>query len=139
MYAEPEYSPWGEVKSCEILTQGVFFVTAKHHGGIMVFRPETRNLSAAARECGFWDGPYLCYEKDSHACVVYRELLDREERVTPSWVQNVRDFEKMVDETLKRYDPGYWQDRQNSRRIEPRPRYHRPQHRHRHSHSLPVR
>ena len=122
MYCEPEYSPWGEIQRCETLAPGIFFISTASHGGILVSNTVTRTLSDAARECGFWDGIYLCYEEDCQACVVLRELLDRDRQNVPSWVKDTVAFERDIDRSLQRYNPGYWEARRESRMIHPRPR-----------------
>ena len=85
----------------------------------------TRTLSDAARECGFWDGVYLCYEEDCQAYVVLRELLDQDRQNVPSWVKDAAAFERDIDRSLQRYNPGYWQARRERRMIHPRPRQRR--------------
>ena len=125
MYCEPEYSPWGEIQRCETLAPGIFFISTASHGGILVSNTVTRTLSDAARECGFWDGIYLCYEEDCQARVVLRELLDRDRQNVPSWVKDTVSFERDIDRSLQRYNPGYWEARRERRMIHPRPRQRR--------------
>lgn len=126
MYQEPEYSPWGEIQACEMLAPGIFSVSTASHGGILVSNTVINTLSPAARECGFWDGSYLCYEEDCQACVVLRELLDRDHRNVPSWIKNTAEYEKDINQSLQRYNPAYWEARHAGRRTPSRQPRRRP-------------
>lgn len=132
MYRTPDYSPWGEVQSSEFLAPGIFMVSTPSHGGIMVLREATQTLSAAARECGFWDGSYLCYEEDCQACVVLRELLDRDRHNVPHWIKDTAAYERELNDSLQRFNPAYWEARRDSRPSQRRPGRRR-------THSAPVR
>lgn len=78
MSYEPAYSPWGLIQTRKTLCPGFFDVSTASHGGIMVAREfVTGNLSPAAQRYGFWEGGYLCFEEDSDAQIVLRELMDR--------------------------------------------------------------
>lgn len=78
MSYEPAYSPWGLIQTRKTLCPGFFDVSTASHGGIMVAREFVAgNLSPTAQRYGFWEGGYLCFEEDSDAQIVLRELMDR--------------------------------------------------------------
>ena len=75
MSYEPAYSPWGLIQTRKTLCPGFFDVSTASHGGIMVAREFVAgNLSPTAQRYGFWEGGYLCFEEDSDAQIVLREL-----------------------------------------------------------------
>lgn len=61
----PGYSPWGEVQTCETLCPGAYSVSTAGHGGVMVHRDlADKVFRKEAKECGFAEGVYLCFEED---------------------------------------------------------------------------
>jgi len=115
MFKQPKKSPWGKVKYCEQLYPGVFDVSTAEHGGIMVMKEIAAViLSPAAQKCGFKKKGFINFEEDTQAAVVERELLDMRIWEVPSRFENKNDYEKMINDSLKQYNPEYWQARENS-------------------------
>ena len=74
----PGYSPWGEVQTCETLCPGAYSVSTAGHGGVMVHRDlADKVFRKEAKECGFAEGVYLCFEEDCDGPVALRELMDK--------------------------------------------------------------
>ncbi|MDL2324528.1 hypothetical protein LJC61_05190 [Ruminococcaceae bacterium OttesenSCG-928-A16] len=106
---EIETSPWGDVQACDKLAPGFYLVDTASHGGIMVEEARAlAELPVEARECGFHEDGYLCFEEDSAAAVPLRELLDR-----PDWNPlysygcSRQMLESSVDKTLANVYPAY--------------------------------
>ena len=112
LFGEPTQSPWGKVQHCDILCPGVFMVSTEGHGGIMVSKDMTALLSPAAKKCGEKKGGYLCFEEDCQASVVMRELMDKK-LWTPDHTSDKAGFEKMLNDSIIRYNPDYWRSRQS--------------------------
>ena len=71
-----------------------------------IFRKEARN-------CGFTEGGYLCFEEDCAAAVALRELLDKRlckapEHYTPE------EYDNAVNGTIQRFYPEYWKARERA-------------------------
>jgi len=112
LYVEPTKSPWGEVQHCDILYPGVFMVSTAGHGGVMVSKDMTAILSPAAKKCGERVGGYLCFEEDCQASVAIRELMDKK-LWTPDHTSDKAGYEKIINDSLIRYNPNYWRSRQS--------------------------
>ena len=75
---EPQDSPWGEIQTRETLCPGAYSVSTAGHGGVMVRRELAEKVfRKEARECGFMEGAWLCYEEDCDGPVALRELMDK--------------------------------------------------------------
>ena len=110
MSYEPAYSPWGLIQTRKTLYPGFFDVSTASHGGIMVAREfVTGNLSPAAQRYGFWEGGYLCFEEDSDAQIVLRELMDRGLYTAPvNEYFGPGEYCKCIDDTIRVCHPDYW-------------------------------
>lgn len=117
MFGEPRTSPWGSVQHCKALCPGIFEVDTASHGGVMVHeRLAAGILSPEARESGWSVGGYLCYEEDCDAAIVKRELMDKK-LWEPSHAADKSAYSAMLDESLKHWNPEYWQARGKSAAI----------------------
>ena len=115
---EPEISPWGEVDQCRTLYKGVFEVQTPSHGGVII-EEELADciLSPEAREIGFVEGGYHCYEEDCDAQVVLRELIAKGLLDLDAYVQQYHEpntgetkqnwMLRMLDESNERFHPEY--------------------------------
>lgn len=114
MYNEPSMTPWGEVQSCTPLSYGVFSVSTAGHGGIMVnVKIAPHILSKDARRCGFRQGGYLCFEEDCAAPVAIRELMDKRLFTPPvNRYYEPGEYEACIDRSLQRWNPEYWNARE---------------------------
>ena len=108
----PDYSPWGEIDWSETLIPGMDMVATPSHGGIMVSREASFMLSPAARQCGFWDGGYLCFEEDADENIVLRELLDQNLWQIPDRIKDRAAFETNINQNIQNCHPEYWQARE---------------------------
>ena len=78
VYEAPDYSPWGEIQTRETLCPGAYSISTAGHGGVMVRRELAgKEFRKAARDCGFVEGVWLCYEEDCDGPVALRELMDK--------------------------------------------------------------
>ena len=67
------------------------------------------NLSPAAQRYGFWEGGYLCFEEDSDAQIVLRELMDRGLYTAPiNEYFGPGEYSKCIDDTIRVCNPDYW-------------------------------
>lgn len=114
MSALPRSSPWGAVQKCEELADGVFQVSTASHGGIMVRYAASEFLSAEALKCGFRGNRSFCFEEDCCAQVAIRELLDKNLWRIPGRITDKGKYEDSINESLKRWQPEYWDARQAS-------------------------
>lgn len=114
-FAQPKYSPWGEVQECDTLCPGVFMVSTASHGGTMIAQDMTAILSTAASKCGMKHNGFLCFEQDSAENVVFRELLDKKLWAVPDRIKDKAAFEERINEALREYHPDYWRARQAGR------------------------
>lgn len=115
MFEPPKKSPWGDIQHCEVMCPGVFSVDTAGHGGIMVKNEvATGLLSPAARKCGFKEKGFTCFEEDTQAHVVMRELLDKKLWNIPPRVTDKVEFEKGLNASIKEYNPEYWQAREKA-------------------------
>ena len=115
MPVKPKKSPWGRIKYCEEMFPGVYDVSANKHGGIMVnIHVADSVLSPAARKCGFKERGFICFEEDKQAAVVERELLDRGLWQVPPRFEDKADYEAMINGSLQKHNPEYWQARQRA-------------------------
>ena len=110
----PGYSPWGEVQTCETLCPGAYSVSTAGHGGVMVHRDlADKVFRKEAKECGFAEGVYLCFEEDCDGPVALRELMDKKLYQAPvNQYFGPGEYEKVIDRSLQHYDPEYWQARE---------------------------
>lgn len=115
MSATPKKSPWGKIQYCEELYPGVYDVSTASHGGIMVRNNIVNNiLSQAAQKEGFKEKGFLNFEEDTQSAVAERELLDKGLWGGPPRFDNITDYEDMINDSLKLYNPEYWQAREKS-------------------------
>ena len=71
-----------------------------------VFRKE-------AKECGFAEGVYLCFEEDCDGPVALRELMDKKLYQAPvNQYFGPGEYEKVIDRSLQNYQPEYWKARE---------------------------
>ena len=110
----PGYSPWGEVQTCETLWPGAYSVSTAGHGGVMVHRDlADKVFRKEAKECGFAEGVYLCFEEDCDGPVALRELMDKKLYQAPvNQYFGPGEYEKVIDRSLQHYHPEYWQARE---------------------------
>ena len=110
----PGYSPWGEVQTCETLCPGAYSVSTAGHGGVMVHRDlADKVFRKEAKECGFAEGVYLCFEEDCDGPVALRELMDKKLYQAPvNQYFGPGEYEKIIDRSLQHYHPEYWQARE---------------------------
>ena len=110
MSYEPAYSPWGLIQTRKTLCPGFFDVSTASHGGIMVSREFVAgNISPTAQRYGFWEGGYLCFEEDSDAQIVLRELMDRGLYTAPvNEYFGPGEYSKCIDDTIRVCHPDYW-------------------------------
>lgn len=58
---------------------------------------------------GFWEGGYLCFEEDSDAQIVLRELMDRGLYTAPvNKYFGPGEYSKCIDDTIRVCHPDYW-------------------------------
>ena len=112
----PGYSPWGEVQTCETLCPGAYSVSTAGHGGVMVYRDlADKVFRKEAKECGFAEGVYLCFEEDCDRPVALRELMDKKLYQAPvNQYFGPGEYEKVIDRSLRRYHPEYWKVREKA-------------------------
>ena len=108
----PRSSPWGAVQKCEVYCEGIFEVSTAGHGGFMVRKNAADFLSAEARKYAINERNYLCFEEDCDAAIVIRELLDKKMWEIPDRYINKEQYEDNVNQSLKRWNPDYWDARQ---------------------------
>ena len=110
----PGYSPWGEVQTCETLCPGAYSVSTAGHGGVMVHRDlADKVFRKEAKECGFAEGVYLCFEEDCDGPVALRELMDKKLYQAPvNQYFGPGEYEKVIDRSLQHYHPEYWHVRE---------------------------
>lgn len=111
VYEAPDYSPWGEIQTCEILCAGAYSVSTAGHGGVMV-RQELaeKAFRKEARKCGFVEGAWLCYEEDCDGPVALRELMDKKMYQAPvNQYFRPGEYEAVINRSLQTYHPEYWQ------------------------------
>ena len=110
----PGYSPWGEVQTCETLCPGAYSVSTAGHGGVMVHRDlADKVFRKEAKECGFAEGVYLCFEEDCDGPVALRVLMDKKLYQAPvNQYFGPGEYEKVIDRSLQHYHPEYWQARE---------------------------
>ena len=71
-----------------------------------VFRKE-------ARECGFMEGAWLCYEEDCAGPVALRHLMDKKLYQAPvNQYFRPGEYEAVINRSLQTYHPEYWQARE---------------------------
>jgi len=117
MELEPADSPWGEIQTCHTLCPGAYSVSTAGHGGVMVSRElADKVLCKEAKDCGFMERGYLCFEEDCAAPVALRELMDRglyqapvNEYFAPG------EYEAVINDSLQTFHPEYWQTRETLR------------------------
>lgn len=109
-----EYSPWGGIQWSEPLIPGMDLISTASHGGVRVSREAAMYLSPGARKCGFRDGGFLWFEEDCQESVVLRELLDKKLWQVPDRIKDPEAFTADLDQSIKRYNPDYWNYRQRA-------------------------
>lgn len=110
----PENSPWGKIQSCHELCDGVFMVTTAGHGGVMIRREiAPAILSRAARNYGFTDKGYICYEEDCRATIPLRELIGRKLIKTPTNYED-QEYVDILEHSIQQWFPEYWEVQQKS-------------------------
>ena len=110
----PGYSQWGEVQTCETLCPGAYSVSTAGHGGVMVHRDlADKVFRKEAKECGFAEGVYLCFEEDCDGPVALRELMDKKLYQAPvNQYFRPGEYEAVINRSLQTYHPEYWQARE---------------------------
>lgn len=109
VYEAPDDSPWGEIQTCETLCPGAYSVSTAGHGGVMV-RQELagKEFRKAARDCGFVEGAWLCYEEDCDGPVALRELMDKKMYQAPvNQYFRPGEYEAVINRSLQTYHPEY--------------------------------
>ena len=105
--------PWGEITYCERLYNYIFSVKTAEGGGIMVcISVADEYLLPEAQKCGFKHGEHLCFEMETQANIIIRELLDKRIWKIPPRVKNMPEFEKNLNASLKKFHPDYWAERE---------------------------
>ena len=113
VYEAPDDSPWGEIQTRETLCSGAYSISTAGHGGVMV-RQELagKEFRKAARDCGFVEGAWLCYEEDCDGPVALRELMDKKLYQAPvNQYFRPGEYEAVINRSLQTYHPEYWQAR----------------------------
>ena len=65
-----------------------------------------------ARECGFVEGAWLCYEEDCDGSVALRELMDKKMyQALVNQYFRPGEYEAVINRSLQTYHPEYWQAR----------------------------
>ena len=113
VYEAPDDSPWGEIQTRETLCPGAYSVSTAGHGGVMVRRELAEKVfRKEARECGFVEGAWLCYEEDCDGPVALRELMDKKLYQAPvNQYFRPGEYEAVINRSLQTYHPEYWQAR----------------------------
>ena len=113
VYEAPDDSPWGEIQTRETLCPGAYSVSTAGHGGVMVRRELAEKVfRKEARECGFMEGAWLCYEEDCDGPVALRELMDKKLYQAPvNQYFRPGEYEAVINRSLQTYHPEYWQAR----------------------------
>lgn len=111
---EPQDSPWGEIQTRETLCPRAYSVSTAGHGGVMVRRELAEKVfRKEARECGFMEGAWLCYEEDCDGPVALRELMDKKLYQAPvNQYFRPGEYEAVINRSLQTYHPEYWQARE---------------------------
>ena len=113
VYEAPDDSPWGEIQTRETLCSGAYSISTARHGGVMVRRELAEKVfRKEARECGFVEGAWLCYEEDCDGPVALRELMDKKLYQAPvNQYFRPGEYEAVINRSLQTYHPEYWQAR----------------------------
>ena len=113
VYEAPDDSPWGEIQTRETLCSGAYSISTAGHGGVMVRRELAEKVfRKEARECGFVEGAWLCYEEDCDGPVALRELMDKKLYQAPvNQYFRPGEYEAVINRSLQTYHPEYWQAR----------------------------
>lgn len=113
VYEAPDDSPWGEIQTREALCSGAYSISTAGHGGVMVRRELAEKVfRKEARECGFVEGAWLCYEEDCDGPVALRELMDKKLYQAPvNQYFRPGEYEAVINRSLQTYHPEYWQAR----------------------------
>ena len=98
----------------ETLCPGAYSVSTAGHGGVMVRRELAEKVfRKEARECGFMEGAWLCYEEDCDGPVALRELMDKKLYQAPvNQYFRPGEYEAVINRSLQTYHPEYWQARE---------------------------
>lgn len=114
VYEAPDDSPWGEIQTRETLCSGAYSISTAGHGGVMVRRELAEKVfRKEARECGFVEGAWLCYEEDCDGPVALRELMDKKLYQAPvNQYFRPGEYEAVINRSLQTYHPEYWQARE---------------------------
>ena len=89
---------------------GIFSVSTASHGGIMVYSELSPLFLPTAWNCGFSFSGWRCFEEDSDAPIVIRELLDRGILCAPHGMSRA-EYEHTIDQSIQHHHPKYWNAR----------------------------
>lgn len=114
----PTYSPWGAVQECTEIAHGAFEVSTAGHGGIMIADDLAEHiLSDKAREIGFVEDGWHCFEEDADAQIPLREILDKgimdkekyfAEKYNSTFEEKGEWFNKAINDSISAFHPDYW-------------------------------
>ena len=109
MYKRPYSSPWGKIQHIKKKMQGVYEVSTASHGGIMVCTEAAAQLlSPAAIEHGNLRNGFYCFEEDCDACIVIRELLDKNLwKIPKHYLGREAEYNETVSASLLRWNTDY--------------------------------
>ncbi|MBD5095377.1 MAG: hypothetical protein HDT26_14100 [Subdoligranulum sp.] len=121
-------SPWGKVQLWQTLCPGVFWVITASHGGIVVdFARAKQVFSPAALQCAFTENGCYCFEEFRAGAVAIRELMDKGLFTAPVNMYFVAgQYEQIINKSVQRYYPEYWQVRERTIAAKNRPTSGRP-------------
>jgi len=123
VFSTPSYSPWGKIQECERLCPGAYSVSTPGHGGIMVYWELAEKVfRKEARDCGFTEGGYLCFEEDCDEPVALRELMDKGMYQAPVNEHfGPGKYEAIINDSLQTFHPEYWKAREKALSEQNRP------------------
>lgn len=114
----PTYSPWGTVQECTEIAHGAFEVSTAGHGGIIIADDLAEHiLSDKAREIGFVEDGWHCFEEDADAQIPLREMLDKgimdkekyfAEKYNSTFEEKGEWFNKVINDSISAFHPDYW-------------------------------
>ena len=109
MYKRPYSSPWGKIQHIKKKTDGVYEVSTAGHGGIMVCtEAASQLLSKTAIDHGDLRNGFYCFEEDCDACIVIKELLDKNLwKIPEHYVGREAEYIEIVNVSLLRWNPDY--------------------------------
>ena len=118
----PTYTPWGEPQQIYEINKGIFEVSTASHGGIMIRNDiADKVLSPEAREIGFRDSGFHCFEEDCDCTVALRELIDKgmfrdiEDYFNTvkgvSYSDNIEKYNDSLNDSIRSYFEDYYHKR----------------------------